>query len=594
MKPHLQELVAQALLDLKRQDILPKDVSTEVMIERARSPEHGDYATNIAMVLANKARMAPRKLAESIVERLLASKHVESVDIAGPGFINFRLTPSSLQSVVSHVLKHAENFGRSSEGQGQRITVEFVSANPTGPLHVGHGRGAAYGASLSAILDASGFDVYREYYVNDHGRQMDILAASVWLRYMELAGSPLTFPANGYKGDYIYDIARTVRKSQGDDLKLATGDVTELLPEDGEAGSLDAEEKNKREKYIDALIAVLKDKLGDGFRICFAAALDSIVEDIREDLGEFRVHYENWFSEQSLADSGQVEKALERLRDAGFLYEKDGAQWFKASEFGDEKDRVVIRENGQKTYFASDIAYVLSKLERFDRAIYVLGADHHGYIARLKAAAQGLGEDPDRLEIMLVQFAHLYRGDSKLQMSTRSGEFVTLRELREEVGNDAARYFYIMRSHDQHLDFDLELAKSQSADNPVYYIQYAHARIARLFERAEEKGLSFNAAIGESSLDRLTLDAEFNLMREMAQFPDTVATAARNRGPHMVAHYLRDLARLFQSYYDQRENPILVADDEELRCARLLLASSVQRVLANGLALLGINAPESM
>ncbi|MDX1569931.1 MAG: arginine--tRNA ligase [Xanthomonadales bacterium] len=585
MKTHLQELITQALLDLRRNGDLPADLEFDVQIERARSPEHGDYSSNIAMVLAKAARKAPRDLATAIIDDLLPSKHVEKVSMAGPGFINFSLSTSSLQNIVSQILRQGDGFGRVDSRGGQKVTVEFVSANPTGPLHVGHGRGAAYGASLAALLDATGHDVHREYYVNDHGRQMEILATSVWLRYLELGGTTIPFPGRGYRGEYVYEIARTVRQEKGDELRRAPVEITEGLPEDGEGEA--------GEKYIDALTTRAKELLGDkGYRYCFEAALKAIVEDIRGDLREFNVEFEEWFSERQLADSGAIDRALERLRSLGHVYERDGALWFDATRFGDEKDRVVVRENGVTTYFASDIAYLLDKLGRFDHAIYVFGADHHGYVARLHAAARGLGEDPERVEILLVQFAHLFRGGEKVQMSTRSGEFVTLRELREEVGTDAARFFYVMRSHEQHLDFDLELAKSQSADNPVYYIQYAHARVASLMRKLEERGLGYNQAIGEASLDRLDDPSEINILRELMHYPEILAAAARTRGPQLLAHYLRELAQTFQSYYNNQ--PILVDDDEDLRNARLCLSLAVQQILRNGLDLLGVSAPERM
>lgn len=591
MKDHLQELINQSILDLKRREVLPREVEATVLVERARSAEHGDYSSNVALTLAKTARRAPRELAQAIADRLPASKHVERVEVAGPGFINFRLTPASLQGIVSQVLKQREAFGRRTEPAPERITVEYVSANPTGPLHVGHGRGAAFGASLASLLEAAGAEVQREYYVNDYGRQMDILATSVWLRYLELGGVNVPFPSRGYRGEYIYDIAREVRRAQGDDLRRPPGEVLDSLPPDGDV--LDGEDgKAAAERHIDRLVARAKRLLGPGYDLCFQAALQAIVADIRDDLAAFAVQYDHWFSESSLATEGHIDRALERLRAAGHIYDRDGAQWFAASTFGDEKDRVVVRENGQTTYFASDIAYLLSKLSRFDRAIYVFGADHHGYIARLHAAARGLGEDPARVEIVLVQFAHLFRGGEKVQMSTRSGSFVTLRELREEVGTDAARYFYVMRSVDQHLDFDLELAKSETADNPVYYIQYAHARVASLLRKLDERGLSFNLAIGEAALGRLAESGELDLLRSLSQYAETLEAAARNRAPHLLAHYLRDLAQAFQSYYNGSQ--VLVEDDEDLRCARLCLCLAVQQVLANGLQLLGISAPDRM
>ncbi len=586
MKEHLQELIDQALLDMQREGSLPRELKVPVVVERTRSVEHGDYFSNIALTLAKPAGRKPRDIAEEIIRRLLNSKHVAKTEPAGPGFINFFLTQHSQQLVVAQVLKHGDGYGRGSDGQGIRVSVEFVSANPTGPLHVGHGRGAAYGASLSNILEADGYEVHREYYVNDAGRQMDILATSVWLRYLELGGTTVPFPDNGYQGEYVYDIAREVRKNHGDEMRVTRIELTEGLPPDGREGG-------DREQYIDALNRRARDLLGEpGYRICFEAALNAIVADIRGELSAFNVQFDTWFSEHELAASGSIERALEKLRSRGYAYEKDGAIWFRATEFGDEKDRVVVREDGRSTYFASDIAYFLNKRERgFDKAIYVLGADHHGYVARLRAAASGLGEDPDVLEIPLVQFAHLFRHGEKMQMSTRAGLFVTLRELREEVGTDAARFFYVMRSHEQHLDFDLDLAKSQSQDNPVYYIQYAHARVASMFRKLDEKGYVHNQAIGEAALGRLVEPQESALLRAMAEYPDIVAAAAAKRAPHVIAHYLRELAQQFHTYYNAHQ---VLVDDEDLRNARLNLGLAVKQVLVNGLDLLGVSAPDSM
>ena len=428
--------------------------------------------------------------------------------------------------------------------------------------------------------------MHREYYVNDHGRQMDILATSVWLRYLELGGTTVRFPDNGYRGEYIYDIARQVRADEGDELRHTSADVTDGLPADYSQGG-------DKEKHIDALIQRAQDLLGqESYMRCFNAALNSIVDDIREDLEAFNVHYDHWFSESRLAEEGLIEHAIERLREAGHIYEKDGALWLSATELGDEKDRVVVRENGKHTYFASDIAYFLNKLERgFETAIYVLGADHHGYVPRLRAAALGLDEDPTTLEIPLVQFAILYRGGKKAQMSTRSGEFVTLRQLRQEVGTDAARFFYIMRSHEQHLDFDLDLAKTRSNDNPVYYIQYAHARVCSMFRKLDELGMVYNDAIGEAALDRLTEDQEHAVLRSLAHYPEVLASAASKRAPHQLAHYLRELAQDFHSYYNAHQ---ILIEDEDLRDARLNLSQAVRQVLANGLGLLGVSAPETM
>jgi len=585
VKEHLRELVVQALLDLKRAGTLSYDGEPEFVIERTRSREHGDYACNVALLLAKKVGMKPRDLAEALVANLTESHNLQKVEIAGPGFINFHLNQSCRLGVLRRIGEMGENYGRADDQSGQRVTVEFVSANPTGPLHVGHGRGAAYGASLASVLEASGLDVQREYYVNDAGRQMDILATSVWLRYLELCGEQLRFPDNGYRGDYVYDIARELRQKQGDGLRHGANEVLADLP-------ADASEGGDKETHIDALIGRAKALLGDGYQLAFDAGLDAILADIRDDLGEFGVQFDSWFSERSLDTDGYVQRAIDTLQAGGHLYENDGACWFRASSLGDEKDRVVVRENGQRTYFASDLGYLLSKFERgFQRAIYVFGADHHGYIARLKAAAQGLGLDPEKIEILLVQFAILYRGGEKVQMSTRSGQFVTLRELRDEVGSDAARFFYVMRSHDQHLDFDLDLAKSQSNDNPVYYVQYAHARVCSVMRQLAERQWSFNRSAADAARARLVEPQEDALLDQLMRYPEMVEAAAVHRAPQLVATYLRELAAAFHSFYNAHQ---VLVDDEALRNARLGLCLATRQVLANGLRLLGVSAPEKM
>ena len=586
MKEHLEELLSQSLLHLQRDGVLPADALLPVQLERTRSPEHGEFASNLAMVLAKPAGMPPRKLAEAIISRVPMSRQVDRMEIAGPGFINIFLQRCALTGALKDVLRQGDEYGQLRRGGRNRVTVEYVSANPTGPLHVGHGRGAAYGASLASILTAAGYEVQREYYVNDNGRQMDILAVSVWLRYLELCGEGIGFPDNGYRGEYIYDIARSVRVDHGDQLRFTPLDVEEGLPPSLEQGG-------DGEVYLDALIARTKELLGEeGYRVFFDTALESILGDIKEDLAEFGVHFDTWFSERELEESGAVQHAIDRLRENGHLYEEDGATWFRASALGDEKDRVVVRDNGRTTYFASDIAYFLNKLERgFETAIYVFGADHHGYIARLQAAARGMGEDPDRLEILLVQFAVLYRFGEKVAMSTRSGQFITLRELRDEVGSDAARFFYVMRSHDQHLDFDLDLAKSRSNENPVFYIQYAHARICSVFRNLEDMDERHNVEIGNVALDLLTEDHEMQLMRNISRFPETIESAARLRSPHLLAHYLHALATDLHSYYNAHQ---FLVKDENLRNARLNLILATRTVLARGLGLLGVTAPEEM
>jgi len=584
LKEHIEELLLQSLLHLERAGVLPEVPENAVQLERTRSPEHGEFATNLALAQAKKAGMPPLQLAEAIVHNLPPSRHVKRTQIAGPGFINFYLNPSALTGVIKEILRERENYGKQIPARKESVTVEFVSANPTGPLHVGHGRGAAYGASLSNILAKAGHVIQREYYVNDNGRQMDILAVCVWLRYLELCGERVAFPENGYRGEYIYDIARIVRNEHGDKWRFSGVEVWE---------GLSSKDDDNQESQLDALISRARALLEEsGYRQFFDTALNDILVDIKNDLSDFGVPFDQWFSERELEESGAVEHAINRLRENGHLYTRDGATWFRASALGDEKDRVVIRENGRTTYFASDIAYFLDKLERgFDRAIYVLGADHHGYVARLRAAAEGLGEDPDKLEIILVQFAVLYRFGEKVSMSTRSGQFITLRELREETGDDAARFFYIMRSHEQHLDFDLDLAKSRSHENPVYYIQYAHARICSVFRNLLQMDLTHNEAIGEAALDLLVEGHEVSLIRELSRFPETVDAAARKRAPHLMAHYLHALATELHAYYNAHQ---FLVDDENLRNARLNLILATRIVLQSGLSLLGVSAPEEM
>lgn len=590
-KDHLRELVHQALLDQKRAGALALEGEPSFAIERTKNADHGDYATNVAMLLAKTLRRNPRELAQQIATSMPKSQNIERVEVAGPGFINFHLNRSCRQNVIRRVFELAERFGAQPEGSRESVTIEFVSANPNGPLHVGHGRGAAYGASLANIKEAAGFTVQREYYVNDAGRQMDILAVSVWLRYLELAGIEVRFPDNGYRGEYVVTIARALRAREGDRLVHPAIEIEADLPTDESQGN--AQQPGDKEKHVDALIERARTLLGaDDYRLVFEAGLSWCLADIRDDLSQFRVQHDNFFSERSLLTDGHVARAIAILREKGHLYEKNGATWFRATDFGDDKDRVVVRENGVTTYFASDTGYLLSKFERgFERALYVFGADHHGYIARLKAAALGLGLDPDKIDIRLVQFAILYRDGERVQMSTRAGSFVTLRELREEVGNDAARYFYVMRGNDQHLDFDLDLAKKQSNDNPVYYIQYAHARVCSILRQLTEKKWSYTRGGAEAARARLVEPQEQALLMEVFRFPEVIEAAAENDAPQLVATYLRELAGEFHSYYNATS---ILVPEEELRNARLGLCLAVRQVLANGLDLLGVSAPEVM
>ena len=573
IKSHIAGLFRGALAS-----VAPDASDTPVLLERPKQAEHGDLACNIAMQLAKKLKTNPRQLAERLIEALraqpaFAEGYVSAVEIAGAGFINLRLSPKTKQAVVARVVAEGLAFGRAAP-TGKKVQVEFVSANPTGPLHVGHGRGAAYGASLSNLLAFCGDEVQREFYINDAGRQMDILAASVWLRYLESLGASVAFPEDGYRADYVRTIAADLAKTHGKRFERDTA----TLPQATSAEDADA--------ALDALINHAKAVLAADWREVHRFALDAMLADQRDDLGAFGVVYDRWFSEQSLHDSGDIERAMKVLEARGHLLEKDGALWFRSTAFGDEKDRVVRRENGALTYFASDIAYHLDKFERgYDRMINVWGADHHGYIPRVKGALTALGLDADRLVVSLVQFAVLYRNGEKVAMGKRSGDFVTLRDLRTEVGNDAARFFYVLRKSDQHLDFDLDLAKSQSNENPVYYIQYAHARVCSVFTQAGAE-----AATGADT-GLLANPRELVLMQRLGEFPEIVQAAARDLAPHAVAFYLRDLAADFHSYYNAER---ILVEDASLSKARLALCAATRQVLASGLALLGVSAPERM
>ena len=583
MKNTIAQLIARAVDDLPEIVDAPEMASISVSVERTRDSRHGDFASNIAMRLAKSAGKNPRELAQLIIEKLPPSALIDKVDIAGPGFINFFVSKEAFHQVVTGVLDAGDQYGRQESKDKPRYLLEFVSANPTGPLHVGHGRHASYGATLGNLLQAAGHSVDREYYVNDAGRQMDILGVSVWLRMLEAAGVEFEFPDAGYKGDYIRDIAAATTSV---DLPAVTAaQLLADLPEDAPNGD--------KEAHIGALIERAGQLIGqDKFAAIRQQSLESIREEIEEDLREFGVEFDRWFSEQSLTTDGRIDEALAILQDRNMLYEKDGATWFRATDYGDEKDRVVVRENGVKTYFASDIAYHFDKRRRgYDHLIDVLGSDHHGYVARVRAGLEAMGYPGDSLEVPLMQFVSLYRDGEKQSMSTRSGEFITLRQLREEVGNDAARFFYVMRSNDQPLDFDLELAKRHSNDNPVYYIQYAHARVASVFRQLEEKSLAWNTETGKAALHRLTEEHESGLMRALDRYPDIIELAANNRAPQHLVHYLRDLANEFHSYYNAH---LFIVDDAELRDARLVLITAVQVVIANGLEIIGVDAPDSM
>ena len=584
-KQYIEQLVLSALDSLHKSGDLVVE-APRIQVEATKDKQHGDFATNIALLLAKPAQRKPRDIAELIVKALSEDSNVTKVEIAGPGFINFFLSPETLFSVVPDILAAGEKYGRCNLGENKRVLVEFVSSNPTGPLHVGHGRHAAYGNSVAKILDAAGYKVHREYYVNDAGRQMDILAVSVWLRYLELCGAELTFPANAYKGTYVIDIARALKAEQGDKLFVKSDSVFKDLPKDEPEGG-------DKELYIDAIIARAKELLGEnGYRILFDLSLEMILADIRSDLEEFGVHFDEWFSERKLTTSGVVDRYIKDLQQAGRVYEQEGALWFRATEFGDEKDRVLQRANGQHTYFANDLAYHINKFERgFDLAIDILGSDHHGYVPRVKAGLQAHDIDPARLTVPLVQFVTLYRGGQQAQMSTRSGSFVTLRELRAEVGNDAAHYFYVMRKCEQHIDFDMDLAKSKSNENPVFYVQYAHARICSVLRQLDEKNMTYDQAEGVANLTRLSEPHEVQLLSTISRYNDVIVSAATYYEPHILTNYLKDLATDFHAYYNSQQ---FLVDDSALRNARLTLILAARQLIVNGLKLIGVNAPESM
>jgi arginyl-tRNA synthetase len=585
VKSELERLLREALRSLVPNVLAEPADPAQVVVERARDAQHGDFASNIAMRLAKAARRNPRELAQAIVAAIPANDLIAKAEIAGAGFINFRLVQNAWVTELRKVAAQGAAYGRSNIGNGRKVMVEFVSANPTGPMHVGHGRQAAVGATLSNVLEATGHDIYREYYINDAGRQIDILAVSVYLRYLELIGEAVTFPSNGYKAPYILPVVQALHALRGDALKRPGAEVMRGVPPDAPAGDKD--------KHIDGLIENSRRLLGTAeFDSIVLFARDAMLADIRNDLEEYRVRFDRWFSERELDRSGAVDRAIEALRKSGHMYSKDGAEWFRSTDYGDDEDRVVIRANGEKTYFASDIAYHYDKRQRgHDLLIDVWGADHHGYVTRVRGALQALGAPGDCFEVILLQLVSLFRGGEKLAMGKREGNFVTLRELRNEVGNDACRFFYLMRSHDQALDFDLELAKSRSNENPVYYVQYAHARVCSVMKELGARGYAYDAAAGSASLARLDTPHEQAVITSLSKYPETLEQAALNRAPHALVHYLRDLANTLHTYYNAEK---WIVEDAALRDARVTLALGVQQVIRNGLEILGVSAPESM
>ena len=582
MKEQLQNLLTKCIGDLIDQGVI-SEMPSKIRLDHTKDKSHGDYATNVALMLAKQANVNPKELAQTIIKQLGVAEFIEKTEIAGPGFINFFLSSESSSSVINEIIDSGKGYGVSNIGAGQSVLLEYVSANPTGPLHVGHGRGAAYGATVSNLLRTVGFKVDNEYYVNDAGRQMDILTVSIFLRYLELSGEKVRFPDNGYQGSYIKDIVGRISERYGDTFQIESTLVFDGICKDGIDGG-------DKESHIDELIARSKNLLGADFKSIFEVGIESILNGIKEDLADFGVVFEKWFSEQSLIDNGLAKSSIDKLQKSKHVYTKDGALWFRTTEYGDEKDRVVVRDNGIHTYFASDIAYHLEKFERgYDKVINVWGADHHGYIARVKASIAAFNHDPEKLEIILVQFANLYRGGKKVQMSTRSGSFVTLEDLRNEVGNDAARFFYILRKSEQHMDFDLDLAKSKTNENPVFYIQYAYARISSVFRQAQDKGINFNHKGADLSL--LLEESEKTILRELNRYKGIIESSALQYEPHQLAYYLRDLAAHFHSYYNACP---FILEDQNLTQARLSLIYATKQVLENGLHILGVSAPDSM
>ncbi len=584
MKSKIQNILTQALTSIFEKQQLSINIP-EIKVERCKDKNHGDFATNIAMVLSKQLQTNPRDLATRIIAQIESLSLIQSLDIAGPGFINIRLNNENLFDHIATILEQGDTYGSNESGGGQRVQVEFVSANPTGPLHVGHGRGAAYGASLANVLRFSGYQVDTEYYVNDAGRQMDILATSVWLRYLQTHGVNITFPVNAYKGDYVLDIVNKVSIAK-ELAVVSVEDVLAGLPADEDKGG-------DKEQYIDAMIAKAKAILGEPiYQHFFTLAKNEILADIKDDLSDFGVTFTNWYSESSLMKKDNINKCINSLIKADVTYIEKDTLWFKSTRFGDDKDRVITRNNGQTTYFASDIAYHQEKFQRgYDILINIWGADHHGYIKRVKAAIKALDLPSETLHVLLVQFANLFRHGEKVQMSTRSGSFVTLRELREEVGSDAARFFYVMRKSEQHLDFDLDIATSKSSENPVYYIQYAHARICSVQRQLTDKGIVWDKENALSHLAKLEEELELDVISYLSQFPEVIESAGAKYEPHLLAHYLRELAHKMHAYYNKHQ---FIVDDIELCSARIALILAVKQVLSNGLRLLGISAPEAM
>ena len=581
MKEKIKESLRSIIIDLYGSSESIHD-EFEISIQDNKEKQYGDLASNVALVLAKPLKRNPKEIAEEIKGKFITDKEIVKVDVAGPGFINFFLSKESHGAILRDISIQKDKFGK-FESNNKKVLIEYVSSNPTGPLHVGHGRGAVFGSVLSRLLKEAGFQVDEEYYVNDFGRQMNILSVSLWIRYAQIFDKNIKMLNNGYQGDYLIVIAQHLKKLRSD----------ELFDDDDEIKSLLEYENEDAEKHTDEVIDSIKSKLNDEFSYVRDFALREILELIKEDLLEFGVDHNKWFSESSLYESeshdlSKVDQSIDELSSKGFVYEKEGAIWFKSSELGDDKDRVLKRGNGEFTYFASDVAYHLDKYDRgYDRIINIWGSDHHGYLPRVKAAMEASEKNVEKLEVVFIQFANLIRAGKKVTMSTRSGEFITLKELIEEVTSEAARFFYINRKADQHLDFDLDLAKEQSKDNPLYYIQYAHARICSVLRKskAQEEELT------TSELGLLDSNKEIEIQKILKQYPPLIERAALASEPHLICYYLKDLASIFHSYYNTEK---FIVEDQKLMNSRLFLLSGVKQVIYNGLTVLGINAPHEM
>ena len=580
MKDNIKKTLSEILEDLYSQ-VEPEIKNLKISIQDNKEKEHGDLATNIAMVLAKPLKKNPKEIAEEIKQNFVLDEKIIKIEVAGPGFLNFFLSKDSHGEILEQIQKENKDFGKSGSKQS-KVLIEYVSSNPTGPLHVGHGRGAVFGSVLSSLLEEAGFEVDQEYYVNDFGRQMNILAASVWIRYCQLFSSEIKMMQQGYQGDYLLPVAKKLKDEKSDSLfKIEESLIEKLNSEDQD------------DEFTDQLVESLRVILKEEFQYIREFALSEILHLIKADLEQCGVHHNAWFSESSLygndgSTDSKVDGSIEELKSRGFIYEEGGAIWFKSSSLGDDKDRVLKRGNGEYTYFASDVAYHLDKYDRgYDRVINVWGSDHHGYLPRVRAAMDACDRDINKLEVIFIQFANLVKAGKKVSMSTRSGDFITLNELMNEVTTEAARFFYINRKADQHLEFDLDLAKEQSKDNPLYYIQYAHARICSVLRKAENEFEDFDSV----ELALLGSEKEIEILKLLRQYPQLIERSAKAGEPHLLCYFLRDLSGVFHSYYNSEK---FLIEDKELMTSRLFLLKGVKQVIANGLRVLGIEAPEEM